>query len=349
MKKASAHTTIRKPKKRVTVTDVAELARVGTSTVSRFLRGVPVRPKAAERIAHAVKKLGYEPDQSARALRSGRSHTIGVILPKVSNVFFSQCVQLMEEEARQHGCTVVLLTHEDRLADQMAHLATLRRYRADGVILAGTHGTTVRGIRAAFPDAPVVAFDHYISSSLDSVLLNNRASAYVAAEHLLGHGYSSVACVTGKPEVFSFQERAAGYAEAMRAHDRKPWLITASDYVQLRIALSRILQSKKRPDALLSLSDFSTRTILMLFKDLGLKAADRLPVLGFDDPDFATLVDPPLTVIRQPIAELVRNAMDLLFSRIEGTAPKKTQAIRLLGELVCRQSCGCSQLQVKAA
>jgi LacI family transcriptional regulator len=158
-----------------------------------------------------------------------------------------------------------------------------------------------------------------------------------------------VACVTGKPEVFSFQERAAGYAEAMRAHDRKPWLITASDYVQLRIALSRILQSKKRPDALLSLSDFSTRTILMLFKDLGLKAADRLPVLGFDDPDFATLVDPPLTVIRQPIAELVRNAMDLLFSRIEGTAPKKTQAIRLLGELVCRQSCGCSQLQVKAA
>ena len=333
---------IKKQKKRATVTDVAQLARVGASTVSRFLRGVAVRPKVAERVARAVKELGYEPDESARALRSGRSRTIGVILPKVSNFFFSQAVQLMEEEARQRGCTMVLLTHGDRLTEQLAHLATLRRYRADGVILTGTHGTAMKGLRAAFPDVPVIAFDHYISSSLDAVLLNNRESARLATEHLLGHGYRNIACVTGKPEVYSFVERAAGYSETMSAPGRTPWLIMAPDYDQLRSSLRDALQSEKRPGALLSLSDFATRTILTVYKELGLKAEDSLPLLAFDDPDFAALVDPPLTVIRQPIAEMVRNVMSLLFSRIDGSAPKKTRTVSLPGELVIRSSCGCT-------
>jgi LacI family transcriptional regulator len=342
MKEASARKMIRKQNKRATVTDVAQLAQVGASTVSRFLRGVPVRPKVAERVARAVKELGYEPDESARALRSGRSRTIGVILPKVSNFFFSQSVQLMEEEARQRGCTMVLLTHEDRLTEQLAHLATLRRYRADGVILTGTHGTTVKAIHAAIPDAPVVAFDYYVSSSLDAVLLNNRESARLATEHLLGHGYRNIACVTGKPEVFSFTERAAGYSETMAARGLSPWLITAPDYDQLRSTLRTILQSEKRPGALLPLSDFATRTVLTVYKELGLKGPDYVPVLGFDDPDFAALVDPALTVIRQPIAELVRNAMSLLFGRIDSTAPKRARTISLPGALVIRRSCGCS-------
>jgi len=341
MSEASVRKMIGKQSKRATVTDVAKLARVGASTVSRFLRGVPVRPKVAERVARAVKELGYEPDESARALRSGRSRTIGVILPKVSNLFFSQSVQLMEEEARQRGCTMVLLTHEDRLTELLAHLATLRRYRADGVILTGTFGTTVKAVRAAFPDAPVVAFDHHVSPSLDAVLLNNRESARLATEHLLGHEYRNVACVTGKPEVYSFRERVAGYSEAMSAHGMSPWLIAAADYDQLRSALRDALQSEKRPGALLPLSDFATRTVLTVYNELGLKAAEYLPILGFDDPDFAALVDPPLTVIRQPIAEMVRNAMSLLFGRIDGSAPKKTRTVLLPGELIVRRSCGC--------
>src|SRR5450756_622851 len=116
-------------KRRPTVIDVAKRAQVGASTVSRFLRGVTVRPDVAERVAKAVKILGYEPDETARALRGGRRRTIGVVLPKVSNVFFSQSVQVMEEEARKRGCAVILLTHQDRTPQQTEHLITLRRYR----------------------------------------------------------------------------------------------------------------------------------------------------------------------------------------------------------------------------
>jgi len=304
-------------KKRATVIDVAALARVGASTVSRYLRNIPVRPGVAERIRHAVETLGYVPDETARGLRVGRTRTIGLILPKVSNVFFSQAMQLVEEEARQRGCTVIPLTHQDRMSQQQENLARLRRYRADGVIITCASGTTAKDVLAALPYVPVVAFDSFLSAEVDSVLLRNREAARMGTEHLLGHGHKNIACVTGKPEIYSFRERIAGYTELMTSRRLRPNLITAPDYEQLRYVLGVALKGKNRPTALLSLSDFATLNVLTTFEELGLKAADRVPIIGFDDFGFAPLINPPLTVIRQPIETMVRYALNMLFRRIE--------------------------------
>jgi DNA-binding LacI/PurR family transcriptional regulator len=92
---------------------------------------------------------------------------------------------------------------------------------------------------------------------------------------------------------------------------------------------------------MLSLSDFATLTILSTFDELGLKSPDAVPLVGFDDFGFAPLVDPPLTVIRQPIESMVRYAMDTLFRRIDGESLEVAQTIMLAGELICRKSCGC--------
>ena len=321
--------------------DVAKLAHVGGSTVSRFLRGVQVRPGVAERIAQAVKDLGYEPDETARALRAGRSRTIGVILPKISNVFFSQAMQLIEEQVRQRGCTVILLTHQDRISHEFEHLATLKRYRADGLIMTCASGTTIESVRSVVPDLPIVAFDSFFSAEVDSVMLRNREAGKIATEHLLGHGYRRIACVTGRPEIFSFMERAAGYAEAMEAQGLAPTMITAGDYDQLRFVLGSAIRGKNRPEALLSLSDFATLNVMTTFEELGLSRQERLPLVGFDDFGFAALVDPPLTVIRQPIEKMVRYALNALFRRIDGAVAEEPQTIALPGELIIRRSCGC--------
>jgi LacI family transcriptional regulator len=338
----SAESSVKPKAKRPTVTDVARLAGVGASTVSRCLRGnTNVSSAVAKRVSKAINELGYELDENARALRVGRTRTIGVILPKISNVFFSQSVQRMEEEARQRGCTLIVLTHQDRMGQQLVHLATLRRYRADGVIITCASGTTLQDVRSALPDVPILTFDSFLSAEVDSVLLNNREAARIATEHLLQHGYTSVACVTGKPEVYSFQERAAGYAEVMVAHQLEPDLITAPDYEQLRSELAMRIKGTNRPAALLSLSDFATLNILMTFDELALARKDRLPFIGFDDFGFAPMVDPPLTVIRQPIAEMVSCALKMLFRRIDGIAPVGVQASAMPGELILRRSCGC--------
>ena len=330
-----------KTKERPTVIDVAQRAHVGASTVSRFLRGVRVRPEVAERVAKAVEALGYHPDETARTLRGGRSRTIGVVLPKVSNVFFSQAVQVMEEEARKRGCAVILFTHQDRISEQQEHLKALRRYRVDGVIITAVAGTTLRDIRAVLLEVPIVAFDSVFSKEIDTVVLRNREAGRIATDHLLRHGYKNVACVTGKPEVYSFKERSEGYKDAMTTKRLKPNLLTAPTYEQLRFELATVIRSRNRPSAILSLSDFATLTILSTFNELGLTAADAIPVIGFDDFGFAPLVNPPLTVVRQPIEQMVLYAMNALFRRIDGEAADPGQLIMLAGELICRQSCGC--------
>lgn len=327
--------------KHPTVVDVARVARVGASTVSRFLRGVPVRPKAAERISAAVKKLGYAPDETARALRAGRSRTIGIVVPKISNVFFSEATQFMEEEARKYGSSVILLTHQDRMEQQLEHLLTLRRYRADGVIIVGAPGSDIKEIRKTLPNVPIVAFDSFLSPEVDSVLLRNREAARIATEHLLAHGYRSIFCVGARPEVYSIRERVAGYTEAIEAKRGPARLIVAQDYEQLRYQLGMTLRSKRPPEAILSLSDFATLHILTTFGELGLGADKRIPMIGFDDFGYAPLMEPPLTVIRQPVEKMVRYALSALFRRIQGEGTEEVQEISLPGELIRRRSCGC--------
>jgi len=188
---------------------------------------------------------------------------------------------------------------------------------------------------------PIVAFDNLFSTKIDTVVLRNHEAGRIATDHLLRHGYKNVACVTGKPEVYSFKERANGYKEAMVTKRLKPNLLTAPTYEQLRFVLATVVRAKNRPAAILSLSDFATLTILSTFNELGLTVRDAIPVIGFDDFGFAPLVNPPLTVVRQPIEQMVLYAMNALFRRIDGEAAGPGQLIMLAGELICRQSCGC--------
>ncbi len=328
--------------KHPTVRDVAKSANVGASTVSRFLRGLTVRRQAAGRIQAAIRDLGYTPNETARSLRGGQSRTIGIVLPKVSNTFFSAATQMMEEEARRHGWSVILLTHQDRMEQQQEHLLTLRRFRADGVLLVAAPGSKMEDIRAILPGVPVVAFDSFLSPEIDSVLLRNREAARIATEHLLSHGYERITCVGGKPEVYSIRERIAGYTDAVSAAHARPELIVAADYEQLRYMLGAAVRSKKRPGAILSLSDFATLHTLTTFDEVGVPRDQCIPLIGFDDFPYAALVDPPLTVIRQPVEKMARYALSALFRRIKGDEQEEIQEISLPGELVLRRSCGCA-------
>jgi len=327
--------------KNPTVVDVARRAEVGASTVSRFLRGVPVRRNVQGRITAAIAELGYLPNQAAQALRAGRSRTIGVLLPKISNAFFSEATQLMEEEARAQGSTLILLTHMDQKAVQREHLLTLRRYRADGLILVATPGTTLSDVREALPEVPLVAFDSDLDPAVDSVLLRNREAARTATEHLLGHGHRRLLCVGAKPGVYSIRERAAGYSQAMQANGLAAETILPEDYEQLRLQLGAALRRKDRPGGILALSDFATQHVLATYVELGMGEQEQLPMIGFDDFRFAALLRPALTVVRQPVEKMARYALRTLFQRIEGPACNEVQQISLPGELVQRRSCGC--------
>jgi LacI family transcriptional regulator len=336
--------------RRPTVTDVAKIAKVGASTVSRYLRGINIRSDAARRVSAAVEQLGYTPDEAARALRGGSSRTIGIIVPHVDNTFFSKAIQAIEAETHRRGFAIILLLHEEDKDRQSGHLATLARYRTDGVILASAPGSSSEEIASALAGTPVVTFDRMLSKEFDSVTLRNREAARAATDHLLRHGHTRIACVTAKTELSTFQERRLGYSDAMRSAGLKPQTVEADDYNDLRLMLASVLSGRQHPEALLSISNMATGSILFAFNDMGLSGEHRLPFIGFDDFDFAPLMNPALTVVRQPVKLMVRYALDLLFRKIDGQAnasserdsAQEAQIITLAGELICRHSCGCA-------
>jgi LacI family transcriptional regulator len=328
-------------KRRSTVIHVASAAGVSPSTVSRFLRGNPVRPGFAERISKAVQDLQYEPDETARVLRGGRTRIIGVLFPKVSSAYFSRALQCIEEEAAKGGYTVVLLTHRDDLDVQRGALIAFRRSRVDGVILTAAPGASLEDVTAALPKVPIVAFESFFSPKLDSILLENRESARVATDHLLGHGYKSVGCIGARPNVFSYQERVAGYSEAVLSCGMTPQVIMATTFDHLSVIAHEKLRKREFPEAVLALSDIAAGNILAACQNLGMPRK-RIPrMIAYDDFEFASLLQIPLTVVRQPVKQMVDSAMRSLRDRMDGTNTGGPETVSMPGELIIRRSCGC--------
>ena len=320
--------------------DVATAAGVGASTVSRFLRGVTVRPELAERISKAVRALDYEPDETARALRGGRSKTIGVLLPKVSTIYFSQVLQSIEEAARRRGYTVALLTHQDDLTRQQQALVTLRGCRVEGVVIAAAPETRLVDVLTALPKVPAVAIESFFSPEIDSILLQNRQSAREATEHLIWHGYSTIACIAARPNVFSYKERVWGYSDAMRAHGLEEQLVMTADFDNLARTLGEQFRNAC-PEAVLALSDVAAGHVLTACQKLNIDLENRPKIISYDDFDFAPLLQVPLTVVRQPVADMVAAVLLSLFRQIDGDGTDPKQTISMPGELVIRRSCGC--------
>src|ERR1700728_68530 len=234
--------------KRPTIIDVARTAKVGSSTVSRHVRGgKSVSPDVARRIEVAIAQLGYEPNTLARSLRVGRTQTLGVLFPHVNNVFFGNAIRTIQNEARISGFTVMLLTHQEEAKLQQEQLASLKRSQVDGIILVPAAETNVAQVRALLGDTPVVAFDRSLGSAVDSVMLDNYRAAREATEHLLGHRHAHIVAVNAPYKLQPLHSRFKGYREAMEAAGKQAETIVLHGSEQLRKELCAALQRKREP------------------------------------------------------------------------------------------------------
>jgi LacI family transcriptional regulator len=325
-----------------TVLDVAKLAQVGASTVSRCLRGGPyVSEDVRRRIMDAVHVLGYEPNEVARSLRGGRTKSIGVVFPQIANPYFSRCVQEIELEATRQGSSVILLTHQEDPERQSQQLAVLRRSRADGVILTAAPDSDMERLRHELGSMPVVALDRPLWQGADVVMLRHREAAKLATRHLLEHGIHEIACVTANPGIYSFQERILGYEQAMLKAGENVTVIAAADYGALQTAVRKALKRRPKLGALLALSGMATVSALKAIREVQADHARKVAVIGFDDADLAVLVQPAITVVVQPTDLMARESVRLLFKRIGVGRSLPELRVQLDAELVQRNSCGC--------
>jgi LacI family transcriptional regulator len=332
-------------KNRPTLHDVAKVAGVGTTTVSRVINGGHyVAPEMLARIQRVMAELGYQPNVAARSLKSERSRTIGLIVPSITDPFFAQFAGVAEVHARRQDYVLILLTSQDKAHVELEDLQIFERHRVDGLLFVPPRS----GSKAVLQylrrlSVPIVAFDRPISSrDFSSIISDNFVAANRAVRHLIDHGRKRILCLGGDPNLYTIRERVKGSTSALTAAGLEVLVeMEASDYQSAETAIMKHMSAKRKIDAIFGLYNQSTILAYEVMQNHNIEVPSRVSLIGFDDFALAATLRPSITVVKQSIEELARTATQLLLNHIAGET-SSPQQIEIASSLVIRQSCGCS-------
>ena len=308
--------------KHATIRDVARAAGVSVATVSRVLNDTdPVSPATRERVLAAAAELDFVPHSGARSLSTRRTDTIGVILPDLHGEFFSELIRGLDVATRARGLHL-LLSHSH--GDPNEALAVLRamRSRVDAMVVMSPYAD--EGVLAAAVGGrtPVVLLGSGGEvGGHPRFEIDNVAGAYAMTTHLLDAGYRRIAFVAGPSGNIEASQRLAGYRAALAAHGQIVEQVVQGDFTQASgDRAARRLLAEARPEAIFAANDMMAIGCLQALREAGLRIPADIALAGFDDIPIARFVDPPLTTVGVPIAEIGRQAIEccaqLLASRV---------------------------------
>ncbi|MHC1652181.1 LacI family DNA-binding transcriptional regulator [Stenotrophomonas maltophilia] len=300
----------------ISINDVARVARVSKSTVSRVLGGGPVSGEVRDRVEAAIRQTGYRPNLQARRLRSRHTGIIGLIVADIRNPFFTALIRAVEEVAYREGLRVTLCNTDEDPEREALYLQLMHEERISGLIFAPTRTTVGRLERLAL-DFPTVLVDRAApSGSIDSVVLDNPAAMGGLVEHLVERGYRRIGGLFGSTSTTA-AERRDGYLAAMRSHGLEPDYREVEPTAEAAIATAgQWLAGPSRPEALVTSNSLLLMGALKAARSAGLAISDELALAGFDNERWTELVEPGITVVEQPVEEMGRAAMSLLLERL---------------------------------
>ena len=314
------------PKSRSTQIDVARLAGVSQAMVSYVVNGnttVKIPDDTRQRILEAMNELGYVPNALARGLRSGRTKTIGLVVPDNSNPFFAEIARFIENIGFENGFSVILCNSDYDLAKENAHIDVLLAKQIDGVIFCSSGGTSEAQQKLRDGKTPWVTMDHDISGlQTDSVLIDYQLGGYLATHHLLDLGHQRIGCITGPTQFSSSSERLEGYLKALKEANLPidPALIVPGDF-RIRggeTAMLELLNLERPPSAVFAFNDLMAIGAMQGARIRGLQVPDDVSIVGFDDIPLAEALYPTLTTIAQPISAIARVVMEILLGQVKG-------------------------------
>ena len=309
---------------RPTMREVASLSGTSLKTVSRVFNSVPtVDPELRDRVLRAAKKLNYTPNLTAGSLRrtNGKTNTIGVLLEDISNPFSSSLYRIYEDFASEYGYTILAGSLDEDPERELELVNLFISRRVDGLLIAPSgkdHAYLKRevqnGVHFGFVDRPPVNFKS------DVVLSTNAEGSFEAVEHLISFGHKKIAYLGDSPEIYTAQERYAGYEKALKSAKiplNKKFIFQDFYSEEEAIAVVReILVGKDAPTAFFTSQNLLTLAVLKVLKAEGLEK--KIALVGFDDLPTAELLTPGVTLVTQNISEIGRRSIEKLFQRING-------------------------------
>lgn len=332
--------------------NISELAKelgVAVSTVSRVLSGKAEKYRISEttvaRVREAADRYRVTPDPLGAGLRKGKSGIVGLLVPDITNPFFSQLARAIESRLRTSGTAVQLCDSAEDPATEIDLIRTLLGRRLDALVVApvGRDSDELRDLITNSP-MPVLMVDRPLPGGDDpTVSLDNCAAGRLAAEHLLEAGHTRIACLRGDPESRADCERFSGVSEAVQRHpSRDAMLIAAgSGYgpEESRSAAAELLSTHPVPTGFITLGGQGILGLLAIVRERGLRIPEDLSVVAFDEQPWSSLIEPPLTTIAQPIDEMADRVAAELEASISSPSEKRDRtSTTYIASLIKRSS-----------
>jgi DNA-binding LacI/PurR family transcriptional regulator len=329
-----------------TIADVAGRAGVSVSTAARVLSGRGYAAEETRRLVlEAAKDLGYVPNQIARSLRTRRTNLVGLLVGDVENSFYSIIAKNVESVAKGAGYHVVLCNSDDDPRIEREYLKLLEAMHVDALVVTPT--TKNRRSLAHLLDKGVVIVqvDRRVEGlGTDAILVDNEAGAMTAVSSLIEAGHTQIGILAGDVDVPTARQRLAGYERALKEHGvavRKELIKTGSFHREHAIEdATELIHAVPAPTAVFAANNILAEALLIALDQESLKVPRDMSVVAFDDVQWMSMVEPAVTAVRQPIADIARSAAELVLRRLrEGReGPPSTVVFRT--ELVERASVG---------
>ena len=334
--------------KKLSIKDIAAKAGVSTATVSFVLNGkaeeMRISDALAKKITKLAKQLGYQPNQLARGLRTGKTHTLGLIVENISNHFFGNLAKVIEDEAKKYNYKVLYCSTENNTLKAKELIQMLQDRQVDGYIITPTEGLEGDIERLIAAKKPVVLVDRYFASlTTNYVLVDNYKAVFDTITRLIAGGHQQIGVVTVDLAMINMDQRMSGYKEALKAAKipyRKELVKTIPFDASREKALESVaefLDGGTPKDAVFFLTNYLGILGLECLKKLKIKVPEQLAFVSFDDHDIFRLHTPSITALDQPVEEIGRTAMQILLEEIKSGL--KNDAHHLIpGKLVVRES-----------
>ena len=307
-----------------TIKDVARLAGVSPSTVSKYINGGSVRKENIASIRSAIARLDYRVNPIARSLKTRRSHSVGILLPSLAAPFFSSVFMASDRVLRERGYHSMISCYYADHGLERDYLSYLMNAGADGLIYVPENLTAEEFQElTAHRDIPVVQVDRMIPGvDSDTVLSENKKSACLAVSRLTAKGHRRIALVGGPSSVQTAKERLAGYLQALELngilYDGTLVFSGELSFAFGYQSFGELMDSAVPPTAIFSTNHDITMGVITAARERGLRIPEEVDVFGFDCVDVCAVMSPPLPVVYQPEEEMGRLAAAYLMERLDG-------------------------------
>ncbi|WP_283131974.1 LacI family DNA-binding transcriptional regulator [Enterovibrio norvegicus] len=327
----------------ITIKEVAELAKVSQSTVSRALNGhETVKEKNRIKVFDAIEKLGYQPNAFAQALASNRSHSIGMLVGTFDGPYFGPLMHYVEKVVRQQNYHLIITSGHEQYQEEQESIRFLNAKKIDGLVLTSDMLSDGDILDIVEITPATMLMNRYIPEIADQcICIDNELGGFLATEHLLLNGHRRIGCVTGQLSKIDSRERLQGYRNALKEYgvEYDPNLVVEGrfDHGGNDTAVRRLLDRDKSMTAIFCLNDSIALAAYGVCHEFGYRVGEDMSIVGFDNHTYSQYMTPNLSTVNFPIKEMAKEAAKGVLNILNG---KKSTGVenRLSPNLIERKS-----------